>query len=353
MAKTTKQKTIHYKSSFITGNLNLQTLLEKAIGENGTAKKPVDRMQNIDEDEKSSIFINRYINQNGVSFGQLVYLESGKNQPYITIDNNQDFYSIEALSSEKIPDGESADKESKEDKIKRKREFLDSILYFCILDNHVTIIQSKALSSREFEAHLTWLFGSTCTSVFSTTTMLVLRDKPAESVFKKLEQSPAKSIQIGAPLTSITEDNTISSTNTFNQETHANKVKFTPTGKAASIIESLIPGFMSEIKLDDTLDDSNIHVALEITYKYKTDKSGQKVIDSIATSMRHSPESDVKILLKGGGEIKGDELKLSGKINAKFSDKGLIDESMLIHEMRSWLISKIGSKELEAGDETL
>lgn len=355
----TKTKSIHYKSVFITGEVNLQVSLQTALSKTGGAAKPSQRQQQVNGNDTAVIFVNKFGDSNGMTFGQLVFLESGKQQPFITVDDDADFYSIGALASDLIPD----EKKSKEgeapaplDKAavaKKRREFLESILYFGVIDNHMIVMQSTALKSRELEAHLAWLLGS-CTGTIPPNTMLVLKDKPAESVYKKMQALPVKSIKLGAPLTTDihldpSEPKKTEVVRTETEETHANKVRFVPHGMAASILKAALPeGFLENLNLEDSLDEANIHVALEITYLRKTTKIGQKVIDSVATSLRHTPESDVVINLQGGGKIKGDELKLSGSINVKFMDNGLIDEGVLYHEMHKWLVSKISSTEIDS-----
>jgi len=355
----TKSKSIHYKNVFITGDVNLQVSLQTALSKTGTAAKPSQRQQKVNGSDTAVIFVNQFGDSNGMTFGQLVFLESGRQQPFITVDDEAEFYSIDALASEKIPDetknaeGDTVTALDSEAVAKKRREFLESMLYFGVIDNHMIIMQSTALKSRELEAHLAWLLGD-CTGVIPANVMLVLKDKPAESVYKKMQAAPVKSIKLGAPLTtevytdpSEPKKNDVVRTET--EETHASKVRFVPHGMAASILKAALPeGFLERLNLEDSLDEANIHVALEITYLRKTTKIGQTVIDSVATSLRHTPESDVVINLHGGGKIKGDELKLSGSISVKYMDNGLVDESILYHEMHKWLVSKISSTEVDS-----
>lgn len=366
MTNTKKQKTIHYKNVIITGSANLQSLLDGALGDSGTIKKPNQRQQKANEEDTVVIFVNRFTKYNGMSVGQLVYLEKGRQQPYITVDDEAEFYSIESLSSDEIPEQKkslqetSADQEPAEQVIKKRREFVESILYFGILDNHMVIMQSSALQSRHLEAHLTWLLTS-CTPTIPQGSMLVLSDKPAESVFQKMEKAPAKSIHFGAPLTTeVAIDPSQPSTSTLSPagaaipvaEVHASKVRFEPTGVAAAIISAVAPGLLDRLNLQESLDEANIHLALEITYNRRTTKTGQEVIDSIATSLRHSPASDVVINLQGGGKITGDELKLSGNISVEYLPSGLINEGSLFHEMHRWLNTKIASSEIDSTTES-
>src|SRR5699024_744398 len=127
----------------------------------------------------------------------------------------------------------------------------------------------------------------------------------------------------------------------------SSKIRFSPFGDAANLINAIVPDFLKGISLEDSLDEANIQVFLEIKYNRKTSESGQAVMDQIATSLRHNPTSDVTINLKGGGRITGDELKLSGSIRLEFLPSGLISEASLFHEMHQWLYDKIGSNEID------
>ncbi len=354
------KKTIHYKCAVITGDGNLQTLLATALAPAGVAAKPRARQQFVNSEEKSVIFINRLESYSGMLFGQLIHLEAGKRQPYITVIDDAEFYSIDAMASDQIPDSQQLDKTKSgkkkdgDDVALKRREFVDSILYFGVFNNHVVLLQSSSLKSRELEAHLSWVLKD-LTSTMPSSNALMLIDKPAESVIRRMEAAPVKSVKIGSPVTSIqVDETTISQSSSPSIADHeepsgfASKVKFVPTGTAASLLRAVLPEMLSTLQLDEALDDANLHVSLEVTYNRKTSKVGQKVIDQLATSLRHIPESDVAICLQGGGKIKGNELKLSSGIKVQYTAVGLIDESVLFHEMHKWLVTSIGNQEIDA-----
>lgn len=346
------KKTIHYKSAQLTGNINLQLALASALSSTGAAAKPADRQQKVNPDEDSVIFINRLTEYSGMLFGQLIFLETGKRQPYITVEDSADYYNISALASNQIPE-EQASEESAQISLQKRREFVDSILYFGLFGNHVVVLQSASLKTRELESHLSWVLRD-LTGTVPNTSVLILKDKPAESVIKKMEHSPVKAVRIGAPVTSEQlDESAVGSKPSIADETestevvHANKVKFVPSGAMANALKSFLPDIFSSLDLDDALDDANLHVALEVTFNRKTSKVGQKVLDHIATSLRHLPETDVAITLQGGGQIKGNELKLNGGIKVQYTPLGLVDEGVLFFEMHKWLLTHISSQEID------
>ena len=114
----------------------------------------------------------------------------------------------------------------------------------------------------------------------------------------------------------------------------------------ANILECLKDnGYIGQFDFSETLDDANLQVSIEFKYNRKTTRSGQKVIDTLSTSLRHIDKDDVKINLKGGGEIKGDDLKLSHTISLAFLDEK-VDESDLYFKMKDWLESKVIKQEV-------
>ncbi|QBB72418.1 hypothetical protein ELE36_19730 [Pseudolysobacter antarcticus] len=165
-----------------------------------------------------------------------------------------------------------------------------------------------------------------------------------------------KKVLIGAPLTSqqvidpsdiapqVLPSTAVQPTET----TEAARVRFVPSGDGANLLMTILKeGFFDRLNLDEALDDSNIQIALEVSYRRKTSDMGHKILDSIATSLRHLPGTDLRIELEGGGVITGDQLKLSGSITVEFLNNGLVNESLLFHAMHHWLLSKIASNELD------
>ncbi|RDF38423.1 hypothetical protein DWA26_18990, partial [Acinetobacter baumannii] len=87
-------------------------------------------------------------------FGELIIVESGKAQAVLKIDNDSATeFPIKTYLTEDLPDDEDESVE-----VVRK-EFIDSVLYFGVIDNHVAIIQSRSLTARTLESYLGWLLG--------------------------------------------------------------------------------------------------------------------------------------------------------------------------------------------------
>ncbi|OBU11727.1 hypothetical protein [Morganella psychrotolerans] len=349
MSKDNRNKVVHYKRAVLSNcESTLQEIVSSIISKDGTASKVSNRQEKISPTDPSSPF--RLINKNElyktILFGQLILFEQGRSQALMTINDDSDFYDIDAITSEQIQ-LLSDEGLTSEDTKKIKREFIDSILHFGIFQNHVMIVQSKALSSKDIENHLNWLIHrfSECLNEDS---FLILQDKPSEKTIEIMESSPVKKIKLGSvPIKAEDSNGNISIENKCIETLEkVKKIKYMPTGKGGDIIKAMLGmKLFNDLKLEDSLDDANLQVNLEITYFRKTSKSGQDVLDSLASSMRHIDEDDIEISLDGGGIIKGSELRLRGNLNVQYYN-GLIDENHLYLQMHKWLLSKVDAGEI-------
>jgi hypothetical protein len=275
----TRNKTIHYKRAVITNShITLQSLLKAAFGFKGKATKAKQRREVLNPDDESCRLINHHKDYNGMLFGQLIFFEPGRSQVLITLDDDAEYYEIDSITPDSI------DKENnkiKDEKLKIRREFIDSMLYFGVLDNHVVLVQSASLRARELEAHLAWLLG-TCAEVIDRNSALILQDKPSEETLTKIEKTPVKTVHLGTPVESrIQESNLIDNTTERHSEKSgfAKKVKWIPCGMGANVIQAALGAdWFDRLDLDSSLDEANLQVTLEITYLRKTTSNGQKML---------------------------------------------------------------------------
>ncbi|MGP9834238.1 hypothetical protein [Marinobacter sp. NSM] len=340
MGREKKRKSIHYKVATISNQTQtLQEMLEAALCDQSDAHYAANRMEKINPDHDSICrLINHHTVFQGMFFGQLVRFESGRSQVLMTLDEQASEYSIDTITSDAVA-GEEGESES--EKVRRKKEFIDSILYFGCLDNHIVLMQSQALTSRELETHLSWLLG-TRLSIMARNSALMLQDKITEEVRAKVERSPVKTVSIGTPVETSEQQSGDDS-----GESVSKGVQWVPAGRGADILSAAMGAdWFNRLKLDDSLDEANLQVQLKVTYLRKTSKTGQQMLDNIAASMRHSHDDDVVVELKGGGKLLGKEVRLNGHLNVQATN-GIVDESDLYHQMHTWLLSKIDDDEIE------
>ncbi len=340
MGREKKRKSIHYKVATISNQTQtLQEMLEAALCDQSDAHYAANRMEKINPDHDSICrLINHHTVFQGMFCGQLVRFESGRSQVLMTLDEQASEYSIDTITSDAVA-GEEGESES--EKVRRKKEFIDSILYFGCLDNHIVLMQSQALTSRELETHLSWLLG-TRLSIMARNSALMLQDKITEEVRAKVERSPVKTVSIGTPVETSEQQSGDDS-----GESVSKGVQWVPAGRGADILSAAMGAdWFNRLKLDDSLDEANLQVQLKVTYLRKTSKTGQQMLDNIAASMRHSHDDDVVVELKGGGKLLGKEVRLNGHLNVQATN-GIVDESDLYHQMHTWLLSKIDDDEIE------
>lgn len=359
LMKESRSKVIQYKRAVIPNcTATLQQIIDSIISENGTAHKVSTRREQINPSDSNSGFrmVNRSSTFKTVLFGQLILFEQGKSQTLMTIADDVNYYDINAITSKQIKLAED-DAISEHDKEKITREFVDSILYFGIRDNHVMIVQSSSLRTKDIENHLNWLIHS-FGNIFNGDDFLVLQDKPTEDTIRKMHESPVKKINLGSVPIKNADSNDVVTLKNISDPLDlpvnireplekVKKIKFMPTGKGGDIMKAAFgEGWFNNLQLEDSLDESNLQVNLEITYFRKTNKDGQRVLDTLATSLRNLDDEDISINLQGGGVIKGSDLKLSGKINVQYNN-GLIDENDLYLQMHKWLASKVQTGEVK------
>jgi hypothetical protein len=333
-------KTIHYKRAVISGGGNLQEILGQVFAPESDAHRVGQRKEIVNADTNSFRVINHKREYSGMLFCQMIYFEPGRSQAYITLNDDADSYALDALTNEALNSIE-----GEVDRDRHRREFVDSFLYFGVFENHIVVLQSSQLRARELEAHLGWIIGSF--GGLPLGSAIILQDQPSQETFDRIARAPVKKIHIGAPLATVQnvpegERMAAPAAAPIEEGINARRVRFFPTGFAGDVIKAAMGAdWFNRLDLEEDLDDANLKVSLEITYLRQTTRVGQVVIDNIATSLRHAEETDVRIELAGGGELKGGDLRLSGPISVTKLVNGLLDEGILYHKMHGWLVSKL------------
>ncbi|PLW68163.1 hypothetical protein [Pseudohalioglobus lutimaris] len=337
MKQERKRRRIVYKRAVLTNNhATVQQLLTQALAQ-GEGVCAGGRQEPLGENTGVFRLINRHTPGNGMIFGQFMQFEAGRAQQLITIEDDAEFYSMKELSpSEMKTEEELAAAED------QRKEFVESIMYFGIKDNHVVLMTSAALRPGDFESHLGWLLGYK-TEVMDANSALILQDKPSQEVIDKVMRGDVKCVKVGSDIRTMAM--------VKEEQGEQIQTQYVPTGRGSSILSAIIgDNWVEQLNLDDTLDDANLTVDLQIKYRRKTSKNGQKVLDDVATSLRNMEDGDFKIEMKDGGEfLSGDDLRLSKHINVN-TINGSIIESDLYHEMYVWLFNKIQVGDVEAQD---
>ena len=134
----TKYKTIRYKKVDLKGEKTLYDYIKEVVIDNSSNYYKVkNRQQSVSNESDDFIFINHVSEYKNMIYGELVIVEIDKSQQYIDLDDEASEYKISSLSTSQIA---SINNENAEE---LKREFVDSVLYFGVIKNHMAIIQSS------------------------------------------------------------------------------------------------------------------------------------------------------------------------------------------------------------------
>lgn len=344
-----KDKTLHYRIARIIGESVEQTLQEMMATALSRLSVVKDRYQIVSVDshdgedgdvQQARHFMNNKIERWNILFDELVRYSDGTNKSIITIDESASFLSIDQIAPPASVDG-------------KRREFLDSIMHMAFLNNHVVLIQSPILRTRELEKYITWLLKTA--GVINKGSVMLNAELPKQQR-EKIMNNNTKKIKIGTPLVETLDGISIQDArNQITSETiKANHVKVTPKGMGLDILKVLFTdrerehyGLTDEIFSGDAIDKGNINVSVEISYNYKAKKTSQVLINNISQALRHSHPEDVELTLDKVGKIKGDKLVISKKIKLKFIN-GIADPEELYMKIREWLIEQIRLGELDA-----
>ena len=196
LSKETKRRTINYKLAKLGSHpLTLQQMLEATLlDKKSSYHKASNRRESLTEDGNSFRFINRFNNyDNDMLLCQIVQFEQGRSQMTIVIDEEADMFEVTPISAQDI-------KQTKVSRAKSKStEFLESMAYFGVMGNHMVVMGSQALKSKELEHHLQWYLNALTKQNIDSA--IILSDRPTAKAMKQLEKAPAKSVSIGSDIT--------------------------------------------------------------------------------------------------------------------------------------------------------
>jgi hypothetical protein len=330
-AKQTRARTISYKlANMGKKSETLQSMLERLTMNKGKLALANDRKNKLTNDDDSAFHVlNKPIKYQGIFFCELLLWEPGQSQRTIELDDKAESFSLRTIKPTDV----------QKDKTK-KEEFLESSLHIGVLDNHVVLSSSRAISSRDVEKYLAWLLTTKSDALKDSS--FWLSDQPTQEAIKKLEKQPVRRLSLGTPISSsdITVEAEASQAQ-VEQSTKASSVHY--SAKDSSLVKQMVASLFNALGSDapdlikDTMDESNLQLRLEITYLRKTDAQGQKFLDSISTSLRHQCPEDVEVELEGGGKLTGNDLKLTKQVHVLFNDDGTINENDLHHHIFEWL----------------
>lgn len=305
-------KAIWYKRAKIQGQeASLRTLLAGAL-----SRRPKASERLMGDVEQTGV--NLFQVHEDLLFGQFLSFMPGMRQTMMTFDANKTAFDLEALAAEQTSDG-------------KKREFVESIGYFGVIDNHVMLVQTKALTARDFEEYLLWLLTQ-ATDSLPGGTLLVLDDPAATVARAKAARSNVRGVTIGGQVKSVATPETAEGKAITRHELEA--------GALNALRGFLAPDVFDRLSMSESLDGDNIELRLTVRIKGRrvASDAGQELLRTIGRATRHMDPRDYALELDRNGELKGSDLKLRRSVSvATHEAGGLVDESALILHMVDWL----------------
>ena len=307
--KVSVSKKIYYRKAQIKETeLTLQEMLEKAM----SLVNIRERRESINMDEPIFRLINHHRSYRGMFIAQIVLIDPGASQPVVIYDDEgKEEYSITAINPSELNSQEFR---------KKKRDFVNSMLYFGVKGNNVVVMPSQALNIRALECHLEWLLAERCNLVTEKSAFALLKEFSKE-VSKLIESYPVKSIEIGTPIS-------------FNNKPVKEDIYVDDLG--ISVLRSILGPVFHDMVPEDVLD-SNLQAKVVISYKRKTNETGRKVLNYLGNNFRNFDDSDVKVKLQEIGDLSHDKLNLHKVIKLTKNERGLYDSTEIASQMINWL----------------
>lgn len=316
-AATSKRKLLHYRrASFLSPiGRTLQESLEESLNKRTPVKLRFRDVSGDPQDQdKWQQFINTHRSTLGFEFGNVVLYAPDQNRQVLALDENADELDIKQIAPPPSRTG-------------LKNQFLESILYYGVRNNHVLVMQSVAMRARDLEQYLNWLLRAA--GVIDEKNAVFLNNHAPQSARENLEQAEVKSVRIGTPLTDVALTSAVAD--------QTKSARFRAFGEGVDVLRAIMPERMKDLTWDDIQSSHDLDVFVEVTYKRQAELSAQKTLNKIATALRHFGEDDVRIELKGGTTIVGSQLQVKNYLNVD-TYGGVVDPSDLFSKMANWLV---------------
>lgn len=321
----------------------LKSLLSKALAKHATFGQ---RKLNVSDPENPiyHALCDPRDEATGFVFGALMTFTPGTDPLFLVDDEKAADVTIEKLKAPDTEDG-------------KRREVLESMMYFGVIKNHLVLMQSQALKGPQIEAYLQWFLHDTQVLAGDNTFQLV--DSPSKAVRDKISRSGGvRAITLGGEVTPravVATDIGESSPPATPAQPMTRSQSVTAIGVAgegdwgvlAALKKLMSPSQAAKIDFDQ-LTGSNIEMSVTLRYKRETTDDGQKLMDTLGVAFRNTEDVEAAVQLVNGGSIKGAELKLNGHVSLTAYD-GQFSASEVFEGIRLWLLSKVSSEDLSAG----
>lgn len=324
-----KKRTLLYKRAeyLLPGALKLQDLLSAAIAQMGGDE----HREQINALEGTRIVLAGVSATNGMLVGKLMLYSPGQAAKFLELDKKSGNYKLDSLA---MPAG--ATKAA-------RREFVGSLLYLAVLENHVMFVGSHALRSSHLEQHLNWLLHTS--GQLPTENYVWLGDQRSQMAMAKVKKNPVKSIAISGPIDFDVVEQVPTKRKTNTSDTIPGHRILRPAGAMADAVSAMLGPVFGNASLKTSFKQSE-HIGLKLELQYRNrnrTKEGYELMDALAHAGRHFDEGECVVKLEGGGTLKGDDIRVSDQLPVVVLNDGRLEEPAIWQTIHGWLRNAISS----------
>lgn len=307
-----RRKALHYRNAilFNDGNLDSDRSLQKILsGALSNSFKTVEsRCYFFDSAHRNyradpHIFISDIRDDFGMLCLEIVYVEPGVGVPVIQANYSADSLACEAICP--LPsDG-------------TEREYVDSLAYIAILENHCIIMQSKTINFKLIESYINYLLLDAQLLSENQSFWLHANNRGLSSF--NLEDKLVKNVKLSFPM----ELNGASS-----------EINTSRNLLALLISQSRMADVIGRAQIDI----SDIDIEINLGYKYSTSTNNEKILARIAQDLIDNRDDEIVVEIKGAGKYVGSqELQLKEQFQISFINS-LPDKNDVYENMAKWLV---------------
>lgn len=314
-----KNKTFHYKrAQFSQSNGSLQKMLSEAMTQ---LPKALMRREDIDNSQEHYRLLNQTMIERGSLCGVIFSYHQGHSQAVTAVEEGVASLDIKNYAPPVIKKG-------------ARSEFIEGLLYFCCSGNHLILLASAALQSKQLEDYLNWLLidGS---NLIDKNNYLLVADPHKPDLTAGINE--VKSITFKSELSG----QLISESETPLSKQKVSKLSFRPEGKEWNAISAMLAGFgvdLPNVRVEDGIYPQDIEVSLQIRCTKRRDRleGATPFLDPIANAFRHHETLPFELEFRDGSSVSGNDFKVS-QIYSVACDEGIPDAVSVFKKMRSWL----------------
>ncbi len=208
------------------------------------------------------------------------------------------------------------------------KEYIHSMMYWLVIQNHVLMIQSRSLLSKQLEEYLTWLLKDRSTAISPTGQVILQAKFDAADVGGDLND--IREIIVGGQATnmgvvSIPDDPIAKETTKYSE---LGTRKPWPT-RAIEVLRAVMNNEADVQKLLESVPEgANLDIAVHIGYKAKREVTRAPMQEAL----RNLPEGEITAIGRNG-RMTGNDIRLSHRANILKSGN-LLDPNDVIRALR-------------------